>query len=97
MFPLFRPTRSQQSITYPIPQVAQEDLNEPLDEWKSHNDPEWVKKDEMEEFLKSMMRMMMLMRTGRDPGGPGVGVGAAGIGGGGGGGAGAAPGGAEDE
>jgi len=88
MFPIFRPTNK--SITYPIPQVAQEDLNEPLEEWKSHNDPEWVKRDEMEEFLKSMMRMMMLMRTGRDPGGAGLtpppavggGGGGAGVGGG---------------
>lgn len=83
MFPLFRPTNK--SITYPIPQVAQEDLNEPLDEWKSHNDPEWVKRDEMEEFLKSMMRMLTLMRTGRDPGGAGLTPPPVGGGGGGGG------------
>ena len=93
MFPLFRPTNK--SITYPIPEVAQEDLNEPLDEWKSHNDPEWVKRDEMEEFLKSMMRMFALMRTGRDPGGAGLTPPPA-VGGGGGGGVGVGGGGIED-
>jgi hypothetical protein len=83
MFPIFRPTN--QSNTYPIPQVSQDDLNDPLQEWKSHNNPEWKKRDEMEEFLKSMIRMMMLMRTGRDPGGAGIQSAPAGMGGGGGG------------